>query len=713
MKKLNVTARFFLASLAVVLLTGTKAQWSNNPTINTPISTTVQDQRVPNMVSDGNGGVIIAWIDNRSGNDMDIYAQRVDVNGVPQWTLNGIPVCTATDDQTSVKVVSDGTGGAILIWQDKRNGVDADIYAQRINAAGVVQWTTNGVAVCNAAGNQYLTKSFNKSAVSDNANGAIVTWQDDRNGNDDDIYAQRVNGSGTVLWTSNGLAVCTATNNQERPLLVSDNANGAIITWQDYRNGTDNDTYVQRVQASGAVQWSANGVAIGAFSGDQYEPVIAATGSGSAIVCWVDSRNGTDDDIYAQLVSPAGAPQWTLNGVAVCSASNYQAIPYIESDGSGGAIITWSDYRNTIDNDVYAQRISSSATPLWAANGLSICATSGDQNISVLAPDGNGGAVFTWNDGRNGFTNLDVYVQRVNGAGTTQWAANGLAAGSAPDHQDAPVIIPDGQGGAILAWSDYRSGNDIDVYVQNICAAGILGGAPPAPVNINGLTSICTGYSVTYSIAPVQGATSYTWSLPAGWSGTSASTSITTLPGITGGAVSVSAVNGCGNSPAAVVSVTVNPGPNINTTVSNGVVITAAQAGANYQWINCSSSTAIPNATNQTYTATTNGSYAVVITLNGCTLTSTCVTINSVGLAENTLQHKGFVAPNPGNGAFTLTNFTAGTYYVINSTGQIIQSFIIQDATPYTIHLEQYSKGIYFLTGSSANNTLPQKLIIE
>lgn len=699
-------------SLPVLLFTGLKAQWSTNSATNTPISTTVQDQRVPNMVSDGNGGYIIAWVDNRSGNDMDIYAQRVDAGGVSQWTLNGIPVCTATDDQSAVKVISDGSGGAIFVWQDKRNGVDADIYAQRINAAGVPQWSVNGVVVCNTTGNQYLVKAFNKSAVSDNANGAIITWQDDRNGNDD-IYAQRISGTGATLWAGNGLAVCTATNNQERPLLASDGAGGAIITWQDYRNGSDNDTYIQRVQASGTISWAANGVAIGSATGDQYEPMVAATGSGSAIVCWIDSRNGTDDDIYAQLVSPGGAPQWTLNGVAVCGATNYQSIPYIEGDGSGGAIITWSDYRNTLDNDVYAQRVNSSGTMLWATNGLGICVAGDDQNISVLTPDGNGGALLAWNDARNGFNNLDVYVQHVNGTGTVQWASNGIAAGSASDHQDAPTIISDGQGGAVLAWNDYRSGNDIDVYIQNICSAGILGGVPVTPSPINGLTSICPGYSGVYSVTPVQGATSYSWSLPAGWSGTSTSNSITALPGATGGTVSVSVTNGCGSSPAAAISVTVNPGPNTGITVSNGIVLSAVQSGANYQWINCTSSTPIVNATSQTFTATTNGSYAVVVTLNGCTLTSTCVTINSVGLKEHARDNKGSVAPNPGKGVFTLTGFTQGTYHIINTIGQIVHSFEIQGEAPYTLHLEHYSKGLYFLSGGSDKPAILQKLIIE
>jgi hypothetical protein len=55
-----------------------------------------------------------------------------------------------------------------------------------VNAAGAVQWTTDGMALCTAAGDQGLP-----AIVSDGAGGAFVTWEDARSGNFD-IYAQRV-----------------------------------------------------------------------------------------------------------------------------------------------------------------------------------------------------------------------------------------------------------------------------------------------------------------------------------------------------------------------------------------------------------------------------------------------------------------------------------------------------------------------------------------
>ncbi len=211
---------------------------------------------------------------------------------------------------------SDGSGGAIITWEDLRNGTDDDIYAQRINASGTVQWTTDGVAISIGVGDQaYPT------VVSDGSGGAIITWEDDRNGGNEDIYAQRIIASGTVQWTTNGVAICTATDDDQRvPTIVTDGSGGAIITWYDHRNGTDDDIYAQRINASGTVQWTTNGVAICAATGDQEVPTIVSDGSGGATITWYDHRNGTDYDVYAQRVNASGAVQRTTNGVAICAA---------------------------------------------------------------------------------------------------------------------------------------------------------------------------------------------------------------------------------------------------------------------------------------------------------------------------------------------------------------------------------------------------------
>jgi len=436
------------------------AQWSIDPFINNPISTATSVQSFPVMISDGAGGAIITWRDSRNG-ATDLFAQRIDAAGVPQWTADGVAISTAANEQTFPCMVSDGAGGAIIAWADSRGGANYDIYAQRINGAGGVQWAANGVAISIAAANQIYP-----AILSDGSGGAIITWQDARSGNID-IYAQRIDGDGVAQWTLNGVVITTAAGDQYAPAIASDGSGGAIITWYDYRNGSNFDIYAQRVIGSGLVQWTANGVAICLASDAQLSPTIVGDGSGGAIITWYDHRNGTNDDIFAQHINSAGVVQWGVNGYLICGAANYQQYPFIVSDGSGGAIITWTDSRSGAYNDIYAQRINGSGNVLWTSDGVGICVAAYHQSTPCIIGDGSGGATIAWTDQRILGTS-DVYAQRVNYAGLAQWTANGVAISTATGDQTNSALISDGAGGAIMAWQDYRGGLSYDIYAQKV-----------------------------------------------------------------------------------------------------------------------------------------------------------------------------------------------------------------------------------------------------
>jgi hypothetical protein len=460
----------FYAMAALVLIAGAgsrlHAQWSDNPTANTVVSTAFSEQNYCSSASDGAGGVIVVWRDYRSGTNQDIYAQRLNAAGVAQWTANGVAICTATGNQFTPTITADGYGGAIIAWYDYRSGTNYDIYAQRVNAAGTVQWTVDGVAICTAAGNQY-----SPTIAADGSGGAIITWQDLRSASTWDIYAQRINAAGAVQWIGDGVAISTAAGNQASPKIVSDGAGGAIITWDDSRTG-NNDVYAQRVNSGGAVQWTADGVAITSAANNQYSYSMATDGAGGAIITWYDYRSGTNYDIYAQRVNAAGAVQWTANGVAISTALNDQLLPEIVSDGAGGAIITWDDSRSGTDIDIYAQRVNQAGSTLWTENGVAISAMSNDQRYPQLVGDGAGGAIITWEDKRyNPYS--DIYAQRINAAGAAQWAASGRPVATGNYTKQLPVVAGDGAGGAIIAWDDFRG--YVDIFAQKVDASGLLG----------------------------------------------------------------------------------------------------------------------------------------------------------------------------------------------------------------------------------------------
>jgi hypothetical protein len=426
----------------------------------------------PAITTDGAGGAIVAWQDSRrtigTGSDADIYAQRVDGNGTTRWTPNGVGICTADRHQIAPAIIADGAGGAIILWSDARGGGPLVTYAQRVSATGVPLWNPNGIVVCRAFGGQ-----MNLSAVSDGSGGAIVAWQDGRGGSGFDIYAQRIDGTGALRWANDGVALCTAAAIQARPAIASDGTGGAIVTWEDSRTLPTN-VYAQRVNSSGALQWPADGVAVCATPrGALGLPTIASDGAGGAIIAWED-RRGSTADVYAQRIGTDGQTRWADDGVALCAAPGDQVAPAVASDDSGGVIVTWENHRDDTGAEIDAQRVESGGTLLWGPTGVRLCAAPGRPSRPTLVTDGRGGAIVTWEDGRGRAS--DVYAQRVSALGAAQWAAEGVAVCTADQDQAAPRLVPDGSGGAIITWEDGRGDTGWDVFAQRVDRAGKLGG---------------------------------------------------------------------------------------------------------------------------------------------------------------------------------------------------------------------------------------------
>jgi hypothetical protein len=428
----------------------------------------------PQITSDGSGGAIVTWQDGRSGSQADIYAQRVDVNGSPQWTANGVELrgTGVTGNAWSPQITTDGSGGAIVTWQDLRL-FPWKIYAQRVDSSGTPRWTANGVEIRGAG---VPSAAHSPQITSDGSGGAIVTWLDYRSGSQGEVYAQRVDTNGNPMWTANGVQLrgTGVANDANFPQITSDGSGGAIVTWEDRRDG-EWDIYVQRVDSSGVPQWTANGVELRGtgVTDDASYPEITTDGSGGAIVTWRDRRT-SPWSIYAQEVDSSGTPQWTANGVDLrgTGVSGNAASPQITSDGSGGAIVIWRDFRSGSHWDIYARRVDSSGAPQWTTNGVEIrggAAVTGNSYAPQITTDGLGGAIVCWDDYRSG-TQRDIYAQRVDSAGTPQWTVNGveLRGGAAvTSHAYASQLTIDGSGGAIVTWEDLRSGQR-DIYAQRI-----------------------------------------------------------------------------------------------------------------------------------------------------------------------------------------------------------------------------------------------------
>jgi hypothetical protein len=469
MRNLAIALNLLLVAALLTVASPTQAFWATNGLL---VRTSTATDQNAEMIPDGEGGIFIAW---EVG--LDVYAQRLDANGNRLWGTNGVAVCTAVNAQSEPKLIPDGAGGVIITWSDARPGTNAnDIYAQHIAASGAVQWTANGVAVCTAAGGQ-----FRPDISSDGAGGAIITWDDYRidmyNRN---IYAQRISSSGTAEWTANGVVICAAANNQGNPRIVTDGAGGAIILWEDARSTNSNLIYAQRVSTAGVVQWTSNGVALFTSSQYYYRPQIISDGAGGAFITCSGSTS-LGDKVFAQRINSSGVAFWATNGVAVSDLTGSDSQVMV-SDGINGAIIAFIQG----DLDVRAQRLDASGTRLWGTNGMMVCdGTTTYRRLPRIASDGFNGAVVAWEDERNGSTNDDIYAQRVTSNGTCAWPTNGIAACTAPNTQMLARIAAASPGRAIIAWQDYRSGSNYDLYAQETAPPALTAALARSPFRID------------------------------------------------------------------------------------------------------------------------------------------------------------------------------------------------------------------------------------
>jgi flagellar hook capping protein FlgD len=263
----------------------------------------------------------------------------------------------------------------------------------------------------------------------------------------------------------------TANGGQAQPVAISDGAGGALVAWLDTRFG-NNDIFIQRVTGNGAIApgWPVDGRAVCTAPFSQADIQMISDGAGGAILAWRDFRQaGANNDIYAQRVLANGTVAWTANGVAVAASANHEYEPAICSDGAGGVIVVYQYVVSGTDHDIYRARVSSSGvlvvppTPLYAKVDYS-------QNPTAVS-DGAGGCITAFQSNFGG--TFDIVAIRFNNAGNV-WpsAGNATVLCDAAGDQTYPMSVADGSGSAYFVWTDARQGtSNIDVYATHVSGA--------------------------------------------------------------------------------------------------------------------------------------------------------------------------------------------------------------------------------------------------
>jgi hypothetical protein len=567
-------------------------------------------------------------------------------------------------------------------------GTGVDLFLLKLDASGNFLWckqvtsTTKvggwGIAM-DGTGNILLAVTMGGTADLDPGPGvfnltAVATF---------DLAVLKLDNSGNFIWAKQFAStgggnyvrgvVTDATGNVYTTGYFSGNCDFDPGPGTYYINaGTTYNIFLSKLDASGNFIW-AKGFGTTTVFGEGHS--IGLDGSGNIVISGffdgtIDFDAGAstynltsagNSDIFIEKLDQSGNFLWAkqIGGSGIDKGAS------LAVDGASNIYLT-GIFQGTVDFD-----------PGPSTHNLS-AASSIDRFIQKLDPNGLFAWVEQFSNSVNNFTNVGGIC--VDGGGTIY--ATAAFTGTADFDPSPSVFNLTSQGGT-------------DIFVLKLTQCTVT---PLQPGAINGSTSACSGSSQTYSVPAVTGATSYTWTLPPGWTGTSTTSSITATAGITGGNITVVAVNGCGTSPTQTLSVTVSPGPSATITAVGATsfcqggsvtLVATTGTGLTYQWkLNGNN---ITGATSASYTANASGAYTLVVTSSSCSATSTAtnVTVNplptpTITQAGNLLTAPaGFAAYQwyknstliPGATLSTYTALSSGSYHVIvtnanNCSGQ-------------------------------------------
>jgi hypothetical protein len=163
-------------------------------------------QVVPHLIANGEGVVIAVWEDGRNGDiyNRDIYL-RYSTDEGQTWgeeiRVNDDPIDNHVNQLNPVAALSKD-GNLLVAWQDRRNGVDYDIYVQRFLISGTNLITSGGNIRVGEAGSHIQGDQINPDIAVDEAGGFYVVWQDNRNGNYDIFATSYISVAGSYTWSN-------------------------------------------------------------------------------------------------------------------------------------------------------------------------------------------------------------------------------------------------------------------------------------------------------------------------------------------------------------------------------------------------------------------------------------------------------------------------------------------------------------------------------
>lgn len=504
-----------------------------------------------------------------SAGSNDIFFAKYDANGNYLWAKR---IGSINNDNGGYGITVDASGNVYIVG-DFRGTADfdpgpgtanltpvgsGDVFFAKYDTNGNYIWAKNaggggfeeGFAIAHdAGGNVYITGAFQATVDFDPGPGTANLTSAASN----EIFFAKYDGSGNYVW-----AKSIVSSGSDYGYSILTDATGNVYVGGAYSGTADFDP--------GPGTFTLSSVAT------NYDIFVGKYDAGGNYI-WAKSMGGPSAD-FSRSIALDAAGNLYITGMFQSSADFDPGPGVVNLSASGNLDIFFGKY-DVNGNYVWAKRIGMGSTD----QGFGITVDAGGNTYLTGAFTG----TVDFDPGP-GTANLissgadDIFFGKYDGAGNYLWAANAGGPGSdysnsiaidamgnvhITGHFYGPADFDPGPGTAILP----AGGQDIFIAKYSSCAS-----APSTPGIISGNTTLCSGSNNTYSVTNDPSATSYTWSLPGGWSGTSSTNTISATSG-TSGVFSVTATNGCGTSAAQVLSVTVNQTPSSPGPISGSISI--------------------------------------------------------------------------------------------------------------------------------------------
>lgn len=442
----------------------------------------------------------------------------------------------------------------------------------------------------------------------------------------------------------------------------------------------DNGSIQVNGSGTGTLSWS--GTTSGTLTGVTLPTTIPNLGDGSYIITFTNATSCVSNTLNSSLSAPSAPAAPTINAntsTTFCDGGS------VTLTASAGTTYLWSNGATTnsivvTDPGAYSVSItdasgcsspSSSATTV-VVNALPIIAAGVLTNPqSCLVADGS---------------------IEITGSGQGDLTWNGPSSGSQLVVTLPAVEANLAQGNYTFEFTD-ANGCTSDPLAVNLTAPG----APAAPtISTNGPTTFCEGGMVTLTASAGD---TYLWSNGE----TTASIDVLANGTFT---VSITDASGCVSPSSNTTIVVVDQMPDLNVTMTNNV-LTAVQTSANYQWIDCATGLVIAGETNQVFTPTQNGNYAVVISSGTCSDTSACSLVSTIGMDEIDSKLTIRIQPNPTNNEVEIISEMAIDRIEIYT----LNGAIVQTEYAKAFSVGQLSTGVYLVKVYSTDGMVIERLV--